>query len=618
MNKAQQKGLSYEQMMNLPLMKKLTNVYQGADNYWKIYADDFYQGAMRTAMGNPDEIIAMTKSIDPKVRAQGIAKQADFEKQVKDYYRDVLKKEFKTEDIFAEGGYRKKNIKDMLEEMSAEIVTNTMPTYSKVPQIIKTIRDLPLGNFIAFPAEILRTTSNIVSFGARELTSTNPLIRQMGAKRLLGVTTVLGGAGTVIQKTAEYLTGVTPDQMESFQRSFAADYQKNSTLIPLSKPDDKGNFKYFNFSFSNPYDSLVTPVNAILRNFADGKLNKDSVDTIVMNALFGGALGGQGRKGAITEFLSPFLSESIGTERVTDVIPYGRAGKTSSGKTVYYEQDAPGVKIAKSFEHILGGLTPGAVTSANRVWQGATQKFTDTGTMRDGATELTALMSGLRVEEAKPLSSMPFIINSFQRDGQNINSKLSRSIYNAANTPEEKIASYKQFLLESYTSQNRMFTTLKDANDLGIDETDLEDLLKERLTKSTARDLVDGTFKIRDVSQKGFDSLIQRLEKEDPIAAAKFENQIENVLEIFDNLKDELSDFSLNSPIDALESSIDRILSPGVRQARQLIRPVAPAPRPAAPKVELPSGVTGASVNPQAVAAPVTQNLASLPLGRTI
>jgi hypothetical protein len=615
MNKAQQKGLSYEQMMNLPLMKKLTNVYQGADNYWKIYADDFYQGAMRTAMGNPDEIIAMTKSIDPKVRAQGIAKQADFEKQVKDYYRDVLKKEFKTEDIFAEGGYRKKNIKDMLEEMSAEIVTNTMPTYSKVPQIIKTIRDLPLGNFIAFPAEILRTTSNIVSFGARELTSTNPLIRQMGAKRLLGVTTVLGGAGTVIQKTAEYLTGVTPDQMESFQRSFAADYQKNSTLIPLSKPDDKGNFKYFNFSFSNPYDSLVTPVNAILRNFADGKLNKDSVDTIVMNALFGGALGGQGRKGAITEFLSPFLSESIGTERVTDVIPYGRAGKTSSGKTVYYEQDEPGVKIAKSFEHILGGLTPGAVTSANRVWQGATQKFTDTGTMRDGATELTALMSGLRVEEAKPLSSMPFIINSFQRDGQNINSKLSRSIYNAANTPEEKIASYKQFLLESYTSQNRMFTTLKDANDLGIDETDLEDLLKERLTKSTARDLVDGTFKIRDVSQKGFDSLIQRLEKEDPIAAAKFENQIENVLEIFDNLKDELSDFSLNSPIDALESSIDRILSPGVRQARQLIRPVAPAPRPAAPRVELPSGVTGASVNPQAVAAPVTQNLANLPLG---
>jgi hypothetical protein len=34
--------------------------------------------------------------------------------------------------------------------------------------------------------------------------------------------------------------------------------------------------------------------------------------------------------------------------------------------------------------------------------------------------------------------------------------------------------------------------------------------------------------------------LIERLDKENPIAAAKFENQVENILEIFDNLKDDL------------------------------------------------------------------------------
>jgi hypothetical protein len=360
-------------------------------------------------------------------------------------------------------------------------------------------------------------------------------------------------------------------------------------------------------------------VNAIFRHFADGTLNKDSVDTIVMNSLFGGSLGGKGRKGALTEFLSPFVAQSIGTERVTDVIPYGRGGKTTSGKTIYYENDEPGVKISKSIEHVLGGLTPGAVTSATRVWQGATQKFTDSGTMRDGATELTALMSGVRVDEAKPLTSMPFIINSFQRDGQNINSKFSSSIYSAANSPEAKLSAYKQFLLESYTSQNRMFTTLKDATSLGINEGDIQDLLEPRLTKSTARDLVDGTFKVRSVNRKGFDSLIERLDKENPIAAAKFENQIDNVLEIIDNLQYELGDFSLGSPLENLELSIDKILTPGVNQARRLIRPVAPASGTAAPRVQLPSQVTGDSVNPQVVAtapqAQVTQNLASLPLG---
>jgi hypothetical protein len=64
----------------------------------------------------------------------------------------------------------------------------------------------------------------------------------------------------------------------------------------------------------------------------------------------------------------------------------------------------------------MGGLTPGAFTSAQRVWEGATGKFTDAGTLRDSKNELVALMSGIRVEEAKPKTSMPFIITAFNED----------------------------------------------------------------------------------------------------------------------------------------------------------------------------------------------------------
>ena len=39
--------------------------------------------------------------------------------------------------------------------------------------------------------------------------------------------------------------------MDSFQRSFAPPYQKNSTLIPMSSPDENGKFKYYNFSFND-------------------------------------------------------------------------------------------------------------------------------------------------------------------------------------------------------------------------------------------------------------------------------------------------------------------------------------------------------------------------------
>ena len=92
-------------------------------------------------------------------------------------------------------------------------MTNTIPTYSKVPKIIENIRSLPLGNFVAFPAEILRTSAHLIEIGARELTSTNPFIRQMGARRLLGAASVFGGTGAIISEAAEQLTGVSSDKI---------------------------------------------------------------------------------------------------------------------------------------------------------------------------------------------------------------------------------------------------------------------------------------------------------------------------------------------------------------------------------------------------------------------
>jgi hypothetical protein len=112
------------------------------------------------------------------------------------------------------------------------LVTNTIPTYSKVPLIIENIRNLPLGNFVAFPAEILRTTANIINIGARELTSTNPFIRQMGARRLVGVSTVLGGIGFTVQKGAQYMTGVDEEMMTCISNFFCSTISKKLNTSP--------------------------------------------------------------------------------------------------------------------------------------------------------------------------------------------------------------------------------------------------------------------------------------------------------------------------------------------------------------------------------------------------
>jgi hypothetical protein len=629
LDKAKNGTLSFTALMNSKPMQKLTDIYQGSDNYWKIYSDNFYQGALSTAFGSP--VTAMKQGLDPAFNKKNIdelmqkgftrqkATQLAFKNEneakiingVDEWFQTMVGKKF--DRIEPISGAVKTPLQ-AIEEVSGYLVSNTIPTYSKVPMIIENIRNLPLGNFIAFPAEILRTSSNIFGIGVKELTSTNPYIRQMGARRLVGLSTVLGGMGYTVKKGAQYVTGVTNDEMDAFQRSFAPQYQRNSTLIPVTAPDENGNFKYYNFSYTNPYDALVAPVNAVLGAFSDGRLRGDNTTSIILDSLFGGAVDPSQRKGAITEFISPFVTESIGTERAVDVTV--RRGKDSRGKLIYDPKiDSIDTIIGKSINHIFGGLTPGAVTSAQRIWDGVTGQFTDYGTQRDAVDEFVALASGVRVEEAKPLSSMPFIITSYNKDKQNIRGRFAETAYSARAKPEEKLAAYKDFLLNTYDSQNRIFNVLNDAQALGVDRSKLRRLLEDRLTKTESQTLLGGKFKVPTYSEEAFNASIKRLEDVDPFQAAKISEQNKVVTSVFRDLQRKLSTVPLGTPVDILDGYIDQLLTPGVEQSREIIRPVAPAPRPAEPKVELPSGVTGASINPQAVAAPVTQNLASLPLG---
>ena len=52
-----------------------------------------------------------------------------------------------------------------LDEEAASIVRNNIPNYDYVGSFIKGLRRFPVGNFVSFPAEIIRTSTNIVRRG---------------------------------------------------------------------------------------------------------------------------------------------------------------------------------------------------------------------------------------------------------------------------------------------------------------------------------------------------------------------------------------------------------------------------------------------------------------------
>ena len=64
---------------------------------------------------------------------------------------------------------------DELDEEAADLIRNQIPNYDMVNDFIRATRKLPLGNFVSFPAEIMRTTANILNRAIKEINMTHTL-----------------------------------------------------------------------------------------------------------------------------------------------------------------------------------------------------------------------------------------------------------------------------------------------------------------------------------------------------------------------------------------------------------------------------------------------------------
>ena len=145
------------------------------------------------------------------------------------------------------------------------------PTYSKVPEAIKAIRKLPFGNFVSFPAEMIRTSFNILNIGAKEIASSNEALRQIGYRRMIGASFTLGGAGTSALNLASAITGTTLEELDAYKRSFAAPWNKDSILLPMTKWKE-GKGKAINFSYFSPYEVIQKPFSSLITEIEQGKL----------------------------------------------------------------------------------------------------------------------------------------------------------------------------------------------------------------------------------------------------------------------------------------------------------------------------------------------------------
>ena len=471
---------------------------------------------------------------------RGAKKTADFMQKAYVAEDDFWKMfNFEVEIDRLAAAYAKAGVKKtipQLEREAADIVIATVPNYGKVGEFVRAMRVSPFGNFMSFPSEIFRTGTNIARLSLKQMrdpvtgkinpfTGTNPL-KGIGLKRLVGMSVATAALPYGLTKGAQAIFGVTNKEADAAKEIGVAPWSKNSQHIYFKDPDN-GKMYYIDFSHSNVYDTLTRPFQSLLRNVQNGIENEE----VLMRGFV------KGVSQAIGETADPFISESIFTEALADIV--ARGGRTRSGKVLYTDETPDGEKIERIIKHLAKTQLP-SVQAFGRTLKAIQGKPGASGQLYEIPYELAGVF-GYRPIEINPKRSLAFQIYDFQSGQRNSRREFTGgpegTLSGAIKTPKDLIERYYVANKALFDTNKKMLNSIKAARTLGVSEDDIYEIFEKRgLPKSTVDDLLTGQFKPFFPSEKieeRFEEIAQDTRQPNPFVQAV--PTLEAMSEIFSN-----------------------------------------------------------------------------------
>jgi len=409
-----------------------------------------------------------------------------------------------------------------LKREAADIIKNNIPNYDYVSDFVKGLRKLPIGNFVSFPAEIVRTGTNIIRRGLKEIneeivlpdgTTVKPF-QSIGYTRLFGMGATTLAVPYATQQAFQAIYDVTDEEREALRR-YVADWSKNSTLLPIK--DEEGNFKYVDFSHANAYDTLVRPIQTILNSVADGRTDEDGM----MDDFIAGTFA------SMSEFAQPFISESIWTEAVADII--ARGGRTRDGFQVFNPQDTSGDKAYKIMAHLVEAQMPFSLNQLKRLDQSIESvdiiqkgKFDKFGQAYEFGDEFAGLF-GFRSVNVNPERSLQFKVADYQRGVRESRSLFTReALRGGPIEPRDIVDAYINANRALFGVRKNFKLDLDAAQTLGISQSGLTNAT-DRLSGVEVSSINNNIFRPINIStevQKAFAENAARIGEPNPLTSA--------------------------------------------------------------------------------------------------
>jgi hypothetical protein len=387
---------------------------------------------------------------------------------------------------------------EYVKKQAADMVKNNVPNYAFVSEFVKGLRKLPIGNFVAFPAEILRTSTNIVDTALDEIFFTakingkvvNPL-RSRGLQRLAGMSFTTAALPLSLVSGFQALYDVSKDELDAMKR-YVPEWSKNSMLIPFKNKE--GKLSYIDFSHLNAYDTVTRPIQTVINAVESGRGDKDGImDDFILGLI-----------DSTKELGEPFISESIWTEALQDVAPIlGRAGRTAEGREIYSNDpriDPIGSRVYKSLAHLVEAQAPLNWKQLGRLGLAVKpiddlRRFDERGNQYELGNELLGI-AGLRRIEVDPSKSLNYKITGYKKGVRDSRSLFTRAtLKGGVISPEELVDAYINSNRALYQVNRDMYQDIEAAKILGMSEDAIFENMQDRGERRAFNALNDGEFR---------------------------------------------------------------------------------------------------------------------------
>ena len=408
--------------------------------------------------------------------------KTDVNRFVAQYGEEATKYGQLKEDLFTRKGYD-----EFIKNKAADTVRNNIPNYDYVGGFVRGLRFSPIGNFVSFPAEIIRTGINAAKQGFKEIGDDN--LRSIGFKRLAGLGTFgfAMGEGAVLAGQLAY--GVSNKTLNSL-KEYLPDWSQNSNIVPIKK---NGELHFIDFSHSNAYDLLTRPLRAAIGEF--GRASEEQGLKAIDDAGYA----------AVAELAQPFFSEAIITEWLLDVT--ARDGQKKSGARIWNPSDSGYEKFSKAFVELFGRAAPLGYSQLKRIYSSGVGTEDKYGRSFNFSSEAAGIF-GFRIQNPFIEDGLNFKIKENQDGKKNANRELS-VVFESNASVEDIVKAFDKANEVKFKADQALFKDIEAAKNLGLSDNIIRKQIIRRLGKKEGNFVLQNRFMPINLTKGQIQSIIK-------------------------------------------------------------------------------------------------------------